>query len=111
MGPWFLHWGSWNKTRYCNRVLGRFGSRGAAAGLFPGEGARRRWGKLGEKREGTRVDLWVISVCEELACGGGSSEQGGRQWSEMAEATLRLNMVEGVGRGSITEMRQGQRSA
>ena len=50
--------------------LARAGIEEAAAAAFPGEGARRRWGEMGEKGEGTESYPVVGRIGVGVAGGG-----------------------------------------
>ena len=67
-----------------------WGNRGAAAGCFLGDVARRRWGQVGEKKEGAKPHLWRVLEGREVvgeglstaallapATGGGLHRRGG----------------------------------
>ena len=75
---------------FSREVLGGTGqNRGGSGGCFPARFGPGGEGKVGEKGEGARAHLPVVSIGAEVACGGLSAGAGGRGRSCVAAAPLR----------------------
>ena len=75
---------------FSREVLGGTGqNRGGSGGCFPARFGPGGEGKVGEKGEGARAHLPVVSVGAEVACGGLSAGTGGRRRLCTVAAALR----------------------
>ena len=75
---------------FSREVLGGTGqNRGGSGGCFPARFGPGGEGKVGEKGEGARAHLPVVSVGVEVACGGLFAGGGGRRRPCTAAAALR----------------------
>ena len=91
-------------------------NRGGSTALFPARFGPGGEGEVGEKGEGARAHLPVVSVGAEVACGGLSAGAGGRRRNCVAAAAFRRPWagVAGLGRisgglGSSLKGRFGER--
>ena len=64
-------------------------NRGGILAWFPARFGPWGEGKVGEKSEGARAHLPVVSVGAEVACGGLSAGAGGRRWWSSVAAPVR----------------------
>ena len=75
---------------FSREVLGGTGqNKGGSGGCFPARFGPGGEGKVGEKGEGARAHLPVVSVGVEVACGGLSAGAGGRRRPCAAAVALR----------------------
>ena len=88
-GNELLHLGPWVSVSSHGRPLAEGTEQGGSTAPFPARFGPGGEGKVGEKGEGARAHLPVVSVGVEVACGGLSAGAGGRRRPCTAAAALR----------------------